>query len=259
MTSSTAVVVTGGSSGLGAAAARRFHDAGHVVHVFDYADASEQEAGPYFYHQVDVRDDARVREAFNAVAGSGVALGGVVHCAGIASFGPNNPGHLVDVDNQQVHDNFSTIENTIQTNLIGSFSVVRHGGELISRRGLHPAEENGFIIMTSSGAALEGKAGQTAYSASKAAIIGMTLPLAREFSTLGIRVVTIAPGLFDTPILNDTPKIERNVPFPHRIGDPDEFGKLALHISENKYLNADVIRLDGGTRSEFVSTAPFVR
>lgn len=259
MDSPTAIVVTGGASGLGAAAAAKFHEAGHSVHVFDMADPSDVTDSPFTYHTVDVRDDAQVRTAFEAVADAGVPLGGIVHCAGIAAFGPSNPGRLINLESQSVEDNYSTIQNVIQTNLIGSFSVIRHGAELMLRRGKHPVEENGFIILTSSGAALEGKAGQSAYSASKAAIVGMTMPLAREFSAIGVRVVTIAPGLFDTPILDGTPKLERHVPFPHRVGDPAEFGKLALHIAENVYINSEVIRIDGGARGEFHSEFSFVR
>ena len=259
MNSPGAVVVTGGSSGLGAAAARRFRNAGYQVHVFDFAAERPDEDPSYAYHQVDVRDDANVKAAFDAVASAGAPLSGIIHCAGIAGFGPTTPGQLIDVEKQAVEGNFTTIQNVIQTNLLGSFSVVRHGAELMSRTAYHPEQENGFIILTSSGAAFEGKAGQSAYSASKAAILGMTLPLAREMSAIGIRVVTIAPGLFDTQILNDTPKIERNVPYPHRVGDPDEFAQLAVHISENKYINADVIRIDGGIRGEFRSSMPFMR
>lgn len=259
MVSQTAVVVTGGASGLGAAVAREFHEAGHHVHVFDIASSASDLDVPHTYHQVDVCDDDNVRAAFDAISATDQRLVGIVHCAGIAAFGPKNPGRLIDTASIEVEQNFDTVQRVISTNLIGTFSVVRHGAALIAKAGLQPDDENGFIILTSSGAALEGKAGQSAYSASKAAIIGMTLPLAREFSELGIRVVTIAPGLFDTPILADTPKIERHVPFPQRVGDPAEFAKLARHISENQYINADVIRIDGGTRGEFRSQSPFIR
>lgn len=259
MASQTAVVVTGGASGLGAAVVREFHEAGHHVHIFDIESSAPDLGAPHTYHKVDVCDDENVRAAFHAISESGHRLVGIVHCAGIAAFGPKNPGRLVVPEVNEVEDNFATIQRVISTNLVGSFSVIRHGAALMAQNDLQPEEENGFIVLTSSGAALEGKAGQSAYSASKAAIIGMTLPLAREFSALGIRVVTIAPGLFDTPILADTPKIERHVPFPHRVGNPQEFAKLALHISENKYINADVIRIDGGTRGEFRSQSPFIR
>lgn len=264
MTLRTAVVVTGGSSGLGAAAALRFAASGHTVHVFDMKAESKTPVTPgingrIVFHQVDVRDDESIRTAFKAVEQAGEELRGVVHCAGIAGFGPKNPGQLTDAGKHVPLDNLGSIENVLITNILGTFSVVRHGASLLGRNGRHPEEENGFIILTSSGAATDGKAGQSAYSASKAAIIGMTLPLAREFSALGVRVVTIAPGLFDTPILDDTPKIERHVPYPGRVGDPDEFARLALHISENRYINAEVIRIDGGSRGGFRSPVPFVR
>jgi NAD(P)-dependent dehydrogenase (short-subunit alcohol dehydrogenase family) len=264
MTPGTAVVVTGGSSGLGAAVVLRFAASGHTVHVFDMhagpsAEVKSRMDGRIVFHQVDVRDDENVRAAFEVVGQAGEGLQGIVHCAGIAAFGPSNPGQLVDGEKYIPLDNLGTIENVVKTNLVGTFSVVRHGASLLARNGRHPDEENGFIILTSSGAAIDGKAGQSAYSASKAAIIGMTLPLAREFSALGVRVVTIAPGLFETPILDHTPNIERHVPYPSRVGHPDEFARLALHISENRYMNADVIRIDGGIRGEFRSASPFVR
>ncbi|GAA1054299.1 SDR family NAD(P)-dependent oxidoreductase [Dietzia natronolimnaea] len=264
MNSRTAIVVTGGSSGLGAAAAQRFAASGHTVHVFDLhpgdsaADTGETD-GRVVFHQTDVRSDDSVRAAFTAVEQAGEELRGIVHCAGIAAFGPHNPGQLLHGEDHSPLDNLGTVENVLDTNLLGTFRIVRHGASLMARNGRHPAEENGFIVLTSSGAAFDGKAGQSAYVASKAAIIGMTLPLAREFSAIGVRVVTIAPGLFNTPILDDTPKIERHVPYPARVGDPDEFARLALHIAENHYINADVIRIDGGTRGEFRSASPFIR
>lgn len=261
MASRPAVVVTGGLSGLGFATATRFAKTGYNVHIFDMRSAElvslDHEA--ITYHQVDVRNDEMVATAFEEIKNSGDQLSGVVHCAGIASFGPKNPGQLVNADDLSVTNNLATIADVLRTNLQGTFSVVRHGAALMAANGRHPEGENGFIILTSSGAALEGKAGQSAYSASKAGIIGMTLPLAREFSALGIRVVTIAPGLFDTPILQDTPKLERHVPYPQRIGDPDEYARLALHIAENHYINADVIRIDGGIRGDFRSATPFIR
>ena len=261
MTLRKAVVVTGGSSGLGAATARRFANAGWTVHVFDIRPSplSETTGGAIHFHEVDVSRDESVRAAFDEVDHQSGNLHSIVHCAGIAAFGPQNPGNLVDLETNAPVDNFSSIERVIRTNLLGTFSVLRHGAGLMARNHVPEEQEKGSIVLTSSGAAMDGKAGQSAYSASKAAIAGMTLPLAREFSALGIRVVTIAPGLFDTPILDDTPKLERHVPYPSRVGEPDEFAKLALHATENKYLNAEVIRLDGGIRGGFTSTAPFRR
>jgi 3-hydroxyacyl-CoA dehydrogenase/3-hydroxy-2-methylbutyryl-CoA dehydrogenase len=259
MTLRKAVVVTGGSSGLGAATAHRFANAGWTVHVFDIQPKNlpEPTGGSIRFHEVDVCRDESVQAAFEAVGHESDALHSIVHCAGIAAFGPKNPGTLVNRETNTPTDNFSTIERIIRTNLLGTFSILRHGAGLMARNTVPAGRGKGTIVLTSSGAAMDGKAGQSAYSATKAAIAGMTLPLAREFSALGIRVVTIAPGLFDTPILDDTPKLERHVPYPPRVGEPDEFGKLALHITENQYLNAEVIRLDGGSRGGFTSTAPF--
>lgn len=255
MTPKRAVVVTGGSSGLGAATAKLFSENGWVVHVFDLQ-AAEQPTGINF-HRVDVCDDQGVQSAFDAVAAKGIPLRCVVHCAGITAFGPSNPGELIDPGTHSPTDNFDTIQRVLQTNLLGTFSVVRHGASVMSSNA--DELENGVIVLTSSGAALDGKAGQSAYSASKAGIAGMTLPLARELSSASIRVATIAPGLFNTPIIADTPKLERHVPFPARVGFPAEFAQLALQIFENKYLNAEVIRLDGGIRGGFISSTPFVR
>lgn len=169
-----------------------------------------------------------------------------------------NPGHLISPESGELLDNLATIERTLRTNLLGSFIVVRHAAAAMARR--PPAEDGarGFIVLTSSGAAIDGKAGQSAYSASKSGVIGMTLPLARELGRFGIRVVTIAPGLFDTPILDETPPLPRHVPFPPRMGEPDEFAALAHHIAENRYINGEVIRIDGGIRGGFESPSPFV-
>jgi NAD(P)-dependent dehydrogenase (short-subunit alcohol dehydrogenase family) len=208
---------------------------------------------------VDVLDDESVRSAVARVTEEH-ELAGLVHCAGIADFGPDNPGHLVSPSTGEVLENLETIHRTLRINLEGTFSVVRHVAAAMATQLRGTDDDAGrFIILTSSGAALEGKAGQSAYSASKSGVIGMTLPLARELSPFGIRVVTIAPGLFDTPILAATPRLPRHVPFPNRMGDPREFAKLALHISANAYINADVIRIDGGIRGGFESTTPFVR
>lgn len=260
MTHNRAVVVTGSAGGLGAATARTFRDAGYTVFGFDRVTDASGSTDLTSLH-VDVLDDESVRSAVARVTAEH-ELAGLVHCAGIADFGPDNPGHLISPSTGDVLDNLETIRRTLRINLEGTFSVARHVAAAMSTqpRGVDADTDAGrFIILTSSGAALEGKAGQSAYSASKSGVIGMTLPLARELSPFGIRVVTIAPGLFDTPILAATPRLPRHVPFPSRMGDPREFAKLALHISANAYINADVIRIDGGTRGGFESATPFVR
>lgn len=256
-----AVIVTGASSGLGAATATAFAEAGFHVHGLDRsAPARDQssDAATITVHEADVTDDAGVARIFDEVAAEH-RISAVVHCAGIAAFGPTNPGHLISPESGELHQNLETIERTLRVNLLGTFVIARHAARVMAAQDLKEEGENGVLILTSSGAALEGKAGQSAYSASKAGVIGLTLPLARELSPWGIRVVTIAPGLFETPIIADTPRLERHVPYPQRVGRPEEFAALALHITENKYINADVIRIDGGTRGEFRATTPFIR
>ncbi|WP_051297823.1 SDR family NAD(P)-dependent oxidoreductase [Brevibacterium album] len=262
MEHSRAVVVTGAGSGLGAAAVRRFLAAGYAVHGFDLnpgdAPVPEAAAAQFFPAAVDVTDDAAVGRAVAAAAAVHEIVG-LVHCAGIAAFGPAQPGHLLAPDTGEPFDNLAAIERTLRVNLLGSFVTVRRVAASMAAREVPAGAERGFIVLTSSGAATDGKAGQSAYSASKSGVIGMTLPLARELGAFGIRVATIAPGLFDTPILDGTPKLTRHVPFPARVGNPEEFAALAHHIAENAYINGEVIRIDGGIRGEFASPAPFVR
>ena len=261
MSTANAVIVTGSSGGLGLATAQQFLDAGYSVFGFDYGPPAKLEENgetTFVPFTVDVSDDESVRKA--VTSGAKLApIVGLIHCAGIADFGPNNPGYLVAPESGRVIDNLETIERTMRVNLTGTFIVLRHVVAAMTERNVPSDEERGFVILTSSGAALEGKPGQSAYSASKAGVIGMTLPLARELSPWAIRVATIAPGLFDTPILAKTPPLVRHVPFPNRMGRPSEYAALALHIAANSYINAEVIRLDGGTRSTFESASPFVR
>lgn len=258
MHSNDAVVVTGSAGGLGAATVERFLSAGYRVYGLDRNAAHPPSSAAFSELEVDIGSDDEVGEAFREMAARS-DICGVVHCAGIADFGPSNPGHLISPETGELLNNLSTIERTMRTNLLGSFTVVRHASAAIAQRPPEDDRSRGFIVLTSSGAALDGKAGQSAYSASKSGVIGMTLPLARELSVFGIRVATIAPGLFDTPILQDTPRLTRHVPFPPRAGDPGEFASLAHHIAENSYINGEVIRLDGGIRGGFDSTTPFVR
>ena len=256
MSSTHAVVVTGSASGLGSAAAERFATAGYRVYGLDRTTAASK---PGIHPiDVDVCSDTDVRDAFAEITAHAEVVG-LVHCAGIAAFGPKNPGHLISPESGELLDNLATIERTLRTNLLGSFTVVRHAAAAMARRTPSGDGTRGFIVLTSSGAAIDGKAGQSAYSASKSGVIGMTLPLARELGSFGIRVVTIAPGLFDTPILDETPPLTRHVPFPARMGEPREFAALAHHIAENTYLNGEVIRIDGGIRGGFESPTPFVQ
>ncbi|MCD1286078.1 SDR family NAD(P)-dependent oxidoreductase [Brevibacterium sp. GP-SGM9] len=261
MSSANAVVVTGSSGGLGFATAQRFLKDGYTVFGFDFGTPARLKGSgnaEFVPFRVDVSNNESVREAVTAAA-KHAPIAGLIHCAGIAEFGPDNPGHLVAPTSGQVIDNLDTIERTLRVNLGGTFIVLRHVIAAMTARDTPANEERGFIILTSSGAAFEGKPGQSAYSASKAGVIGMTLPLARELSPWAIRIATIAPGLFDTPILAETPRLPRHIPFPNRMGHPNEYAALAHHIAQNSYINAEVIRLDGGIRSAFESASPFVR
>lgn len=258
MPSNGAVVVTGASGGLGAACVERFLSAGYTVYGLDRAGASARPQANLRQIDTDVTSETAVRRAFEEISAACDVVG-LVHCAGIADFGPANPGHLVSPQTGEVLDNLATIERTLSTNLLGTFLVVRQAAAAMARRSPSQDGGRGFIVLTSSGAAFDGKSGQSAYSASKSGIVGMTLPLARELSRFGIRVVTIAPGLFDTPILERTPPLTRHVPYPPRVGDPNEFAALAHHIAENPYINGEVIRIDGGIRGGFESASPFVR
>ncbi len=220
-------VVTGGASGLGAAAAEMLREAGAEVRVLDRAMGQ------------DVLRDGDVELAI---------LGGVdvvVNCAGVATaqrtVGREGPLALED------------FERVIRVNLLGTFNVIRLAAAAMMENAPGEDGERGVIVNTASIAAFDGQIGQAAYAASKAAVAGMTLPLAREFARAGIRVVTIAPGLMDTPMLDALPAAVREetgkmVPFPSRLGMPAEFAALVRHVVENVYLNGETIRLDGGVR-----------
>ncbi len=243
-------LITGGASGLGAATARRFSSAGARVVIADLnAAAGEQLAtqiGGRFV-QTDVTNEADVQSAVDLALNDFGGLQGVVNCAGIGiaerTLGRNGPHPL------------ASFVRVITINLIGTFNVIRLAAAAIARGEPNPAGERGVIINTASVAAFEGQIGQAAYSASKGGIVGMTLPIARDLARDGIRVVTIAPGIFDTPLLGGLPEPARislgqQVPFPPRLGRPDEFAALAQHIVENEMLNGEVIRLDGAIRMQ---------
>ena len=243
-------IVTGGASGLGRATAEVILVAGGNVVLLDVnADtgrAAEQALGSNArFVQADVTSEEQVKAAVNLAVSTFGGLSGVVNAAGIGPaakvLGRNGP-HPLDL-----------FEKTIRVNLIGTFNVIRLAAAVISQNA--PAEngERGVIINTASIAAFDGQIGQPAYAASKGGIVGMTLPIAREFAPLGIRVVTIAPGIFDTPLLAGLPEAARislgqQVPFPSRLGRPEEYGALARHVIENEMLNGEVIRIDGALR-----------
>lgn len=238
-------VVTGGASGLGLATAKRLLDAGAQVVVIDLrGEEAVRELGERArFVQADVTDEAAVGKALDVAESLG-PLRINVNCAGI--------GNAIKTLSKDGPFPLDAFKKVIGVNLIGTFNVLRLAAERIAKT--EPVgEERGVIINTASVAAFEGQIGQAAYSASKGGVVGMTLPIARDLSRELIRVVTIAPGLFKTPLLGSLPEeaqksLGKQVPHPARLGDPDEYGALAVHIVENPMLNGEVIRLDGAIR-----------
>ncbi|HEU4323646.1 MAG TPA: SDR family NAD(P)-dependent oxidoreductase [Roseiflexaceae bacterium] len=243
-------LITGGASGLGAATARRLAE--HGAHVL-LADLNEQ-AGTALAEELgsaahfaatDVTDEASMAAAVATAHEQFGGLDALVCCAGIATaertLGKEGPLALA---------RFSRV---VQINLIGTFNAVRLAAEEMAKNSPNPEGERGVIVMTASVAAFDGQIGQAAYSASKAGVAGMTLPLAREFARLGVRVVSVAPGIFDTPMMAGLPEAARaslgqQVPFPSRLGRPEEYAALVQHLVENVMLNGETIRLDGAIR-----------
>ena len=243
-------IVSGGSSGLGAAVARRFAGAGANVVIMDLnVEGGEQivaELGDAArFARTDVTSEADVQAAVDTAVSQFGGLHGAVNCAGIAIAAKV-------ISSRGVHD-LDWFSKVINVNLVGSFNVIRLAAAKMAENEPNDGGERGVIINTASVAAFDGQIGQAAYAASKGGIVGMTLPIARELARHGIRVVTIAPGIFDTPMLAGLPEKARlslgqQVPFPSRLGDPDEYAALAQHIVENRMLNGEVIRLDGAIR-----------
>ncbi|MDX1892567.1 3-hydroxyacyl-CoA dehydrogenase [Mycolicibacterium sp. 050158] len=238
-------VVTGGASGLGLATTKRLLDAGASVVVIDLREGEElaKLGDRVRFAEANVTDEDAVTEALDVAESMGpVRIN--VNCAGIGNaiktLGKEGPFPL---------DGFRKV---VEVNLIGTFNVLRLAAERIAKT--EPiGEERGVIVNTASVAAFDGQIGQAAYSASKGGVVGMTLPIARDLSRNLIRVCTIAPGLFKTPLLGSLPEaaqqsLGQQVPHPARLGDPDEYGALAQHIVENPMLNGEVIRLDGAIR-----------
>ena len=243
------VLVTGGGSGLGAATARMVVDHGGSVVLADVdKDRGERVAAELGerarFVATDVTDEASVRQAV-AVAADGEGLHAAVNCAGIA------PAERV-LGRQGPHS-LARFVAAIQVNLVGTFNVTRLAAEAMAGNGPLADGERGVIVHTASVAAFDGQIGQAAYAASKAGVAGMTLPIARELARLGIRVMAVAPGIFDTPMLAGLPEQVRaslgaQVPFPSRLGRPEEYAALVRHIVENPMLNGETIRLDGAIR-----------
>jgi NAD(P)-dependent dehydrogenase (short-subunit alcohol dehydrogenase family) len=248
--SSSTSFITGGGSGLGAACARRFvADGGNVLIADVQEDVSQKlvaELGAQArFVRTDVTDEAAVTQALAAAVDAFGGVHVVINCAGIGGAervaGRDGPHRL---------DSFAAV---IGVNLIGTFNVIRLAAAVMSANEPNAEGERGVVINTASIAAFDGQIGQAAYSASKGGIVSMTLPIARELARFGIRVVTIAPGIFDTPLLAGLPEAARQslgeqVPFPSRLGDPAEYGALVAHIVENPMLNGETIRLDGSLR-----------
>jgi NAD(P)-dependent dehydrogenase (short-subunit alcohol dehydrogenase family) len=241
-------LVTGGASGLGAATVRRLVGAGAKAVIVDRDEARgtalASELGQTFA-KTDVTDAAQV-EAAVAQASSLGPLRVVVSCAGVgwAARTLDKTGKPHDLE---------LFKTVIAVNLVGTFNVLRLGASAIAKTDPLDHGERGVIVNTASVAAFDGQIGQIAYAASKAGVAGMTLPAARDLAPAGIRVITIAPGLFDTPMLGTLPEDKRaalaaDVVFPKRLGNPDEYGALVVAIAENGYLNGETIRLDGSLR-----------
>jgi NAD(P)-dependent dehydrogenase (short-subunit alcohol dehydrogenase family) len=237
-------LVAGGASGLGAATARRLRAGGADVVVADLnaekGEALASEIGARFV-PCDVTDAAQVEAAVAAAAPLRIS----VCCAGI--------GWAEKTAGKRGPHSFDPFEAVVRVNLIGTFNVLRLAAAAMLDNEPDEEGERGVCINTASIAAFDGQIGQLAYSASKGGIVGMTLPAARDLAQSGIRVVTIAPGLFDTPLLAGLPEEARaalgeQVPHPHRLGRPEEYGDLAAHIVSNSMLNGEVIRLDGALR-----------
>ncbi|WP_347354703.1 SDR family NAD(P)-dependent oxidoreductase [Intrasporangium sp.] len=243
----TAAIVTGGASGLGAATAKALVDKGSHVFALDLPAACEA-AGPapdgVTYVPTDVTDEAQVRAAV-ALAAAGDPLRVVVNCAGIG------PSARI-LGRKGVHD-LGLYAKVVQINLVGTFNVLALASEAIARTEPDEQGQRGVVINTASIAAFEGQVGQAAYSSSKGGVVGLTLPAARDLAQYGIRVMAIAPGTVDTPMLatvsDDTrAALAAGVTFPHRLARPDEYAQLALAIVDHDYLNGEVIRMDGALR-----------
>jgi 3-hydroxyacyl-CoA dehydrogenase / 3-hydroxy-2-methylbutyryl-CoA dehydrogenase len=246
----TVAAVTGGASGLGKAVAARLVAAGAKVALLDRPNSQgplvAKELGePTQFLATDVTNASAVASAFQSVQQALGPVSILVNCAGIGisvpTLGALGPAKL---------DDFA---RPIQVNLVGTFNCIRLAAAQMAKNEPNADGERGVIVNTASVAAYDGQARQAAYAASKAGIIGMTLPIARDLAEHGIRVMTIAPGLFDTPMMSGFPKevregLESQVPFPKRLGRPDEFASLVLHIVENPMLNGETIRLDGAIR-----------
>jgi NAD(P)-dependent dehydrogenase (short-subunit alcohol dehydrogenase family) len=243
-------LVTGGSSGLGAATVRRFHAAGARVVIADVnaeagASLAAELGAAAAFCKTDVTSESEAQAAVDAALNRFGGLNGLVNCAGI--------GPAERVFGKKGTHRLESFTRVVTVNLIGAFNMIRLAATAMVAGTSNPAGERGVIVNTASVAVWDGQIGQAAYAASKGGIVAMTLPIARELAQSGIRVCTIAPGIFDTPMLAGLPNevqeaLGRTVPFPARLGRPAEYAALAQHIVENEMLNGESIRLDGALR-----------
>jgi len=246
-------IVTGGASGLGEATVRLLVKKGANLSIFDLNEElgakllEEKELSKVcIFSKVDVASEESVKKALEATLTKFGALHGVVQCAGVST-----PTRVIS-SRGTVHP-LQTFKTILDINLVGTFNVLRLAAAVIAKQQPVEGGERGIFIHTASVAAYEGQIGQAAYSASKSGVVGMTLPIAREFAAIGIRVNTIAPGMFKTPLFAKLPQkaydsLIEQIPFPHRLGEPAEFADLCAFLIENQYMNGETIRLDASIR-----------
>jgi NAD(P)-dependent dehydrogenase (short-subunit alcohol dehydrogenase family) len=243
-------LITGGVSGLGLAVARKVVALGGQAVLLDINDAAAQAAvtelgGAASYIRTDVSSEQEVQDAVSGAVERMGMINAAVNCAGIIGA-----ARVLGREAPMPLEFFSRV---IQINLIGSFNVCKAAGAAMESNEPGPDGARGVIVNTASVAAFDGQIGQAAYSASKGGIVGMTLPIAREFARIGVRVNTVAPGIFWTPMVDGMPEhvqesLSASIPFPSRLGKPEEFAELVIHIMQNSYLNGETIRLDGAVR-----------
>ncbi len=243
-------LITGGVSGLGLAVARKVVALGGQAVLLDINDEAASaviaELGDAVsYIRTDVSSEQEVQDAVNSAVERMGMINAAVNCAGIIGA-----ARVLGREAPMPLDFFSRV---IQVNLVGSFNICKTAGAAMESNEPGPDGERGVIISTASVAAFEGQIGQAAYAASKGGIVGMTLPIAREFARIGVRVNTVAPGIFWTPMVDGMPEhvqeaLSASIPFPSRLGKPEEFAELVVHIMQNSYINGETIRLDGAVR-----------